>query len=159
VIGPVEARVAARHELHGAPVRIDPQFAVFADALLGEPLLVHDVAKEPSYWLVPVVLRGKVVGSIRVSATGRVAAIASYCRDAASLAHCPKVVTRISADEAERRAASRVDVASGEIASPPLYVHDGSPGREAWLVETAALGRPSRRIFVTASGMYERPVP
>ena len=158
MIGAVEARTTATRELHGAPVRIDPEFALFADASLGEPLLVHDVAKQPSYWLVPVVLGGKVVGSIRISATGGVAAIASYCRDPGSLLRCPDVVTRISADEAERRAASRLDVASGEVASPPVYVHDGSPGREAWLVETLALGRPARRIFVTASRIYERPV-
>jgi hypothetical protein len=154
----VEARTAASQELHSAPVRVDPQFAVFAAASLGEPLLVHNVAKQPSYWLVPVVLVGKVVGSIRVSATGGVAAIASYCRDAGDLPRCPDVVTRISADEAERRAALQLDAASGEVTSPPVYVHDGSPGREAWLVETYAHGRSARRIFVTPFKMYERPV-
>jgi hypothetical protein len=158
MIGAMEALAAAGPELHGTPVRIDPHFAVFAEASLGEPLLVHDVEKRPSYWLVPVVFAAKVIGFVRVSGTGGVAAVGSYCADRSRLPQCPDTVTHIPYDEAERRAALRLDAAAGEVASPPVYVHDGPPGREAWLVETRAHGRRARRIFLTASGAYERPV-
>jgi hypothetical protein len=157
MIGAMEALAAAEPELYGAPVRIDPKFALFAEASIGEPLLVHDLAKRPSYWLVPVLLGEKVVGFVRVSQDGGVEAIGSYCRDRSRLAECPDWVTHITSDEAERRARPRLDTASDEVASPPVYVHDGPPGREAWLVETSAHGQPVRRLFLTASGMYERP--
>lgn len=157
MIGPGEARAAAAAELHGAPARIDPDFAVFQEAALDEPVLVHDVARRPSYWTIPVVREGRVVGFIRVSGTGEVQAVGSYCRDISRLSQCPETLTGISAGEVERRVASLVDPSAGETAGPPLYVYDGSPGREVWMVEISTRSQPVRRIFVTAAEEYERP--
>ncbi|HEU4882003.1 MAG TPA: hypothetical protein VFT45_07160 [Longimicrobium sp.] len=158
MIGASEARTAAGPEVQGAPARIDPDFAVFHGAALGEPVLVYDVTRQPSYWTVPVVRTGRVVGFVRVSGTGEVEAVGSYCREISRLSQCPETLTRISAGEAERRAAALFEPSAGETASPPLYVYDGCPGQEAWLVEISARGRPVCRIFITAAEEYERPV-
>jgi hypothetical protein len=157
MIGRREASKAAGRELQGAVVRGDPGFASFAAASLGEPQLVHDLARRPSYWVVPVEHVGRVIGFIRITATGGVAAVGSFCRDPSSLADCPLTITHISARQARQRAAARINAAAGEVAEFPIYVHDGPPGREAWLVETNTPGRPRRRIFVTAAEAYERP--
>jgi hypothetical protein len=38
-----------------------------------------------------------------------------------------------------------------------MFVHDGPPGREAWLVPVAVGGgRITRWIFVSEGGIYER---
>jgi hypothetical protein len=66
-------------------------------------------------------------------------------------------VTRIDAGAAAAQAAGRVHGARGETAAAPVYVHDGPPGREAWLVEVSRGGRPTRWIFVTPGAVYERP--
>jgi hypothetical protein len=148
---------SARAELREIALRGDPRFAAWDTASPGQPVLVRDVFRQPSYWVVPVLLRGRVRGFIRVLGTGRVAAYGAYARDPGRPADGPATVTGIDAEEAARRVRGRVRADRGETASEPVYVHDGPPGREAWLVEVARAGRPDRWLFVTAAGTYERP--
>jgi hypothetical protein len=152
-----DVRAVASAALGGPVVQVDPQFTAFASASIGEPVLVHDLSRRPSYWLAPVRLQERVVGFVRVLFDGRVVAVGSLCRDLARLQDCPEVVTGIAEDEAARRAGAHRNAAGGEVARPPVYVHDGPPGREAWLVAVAAPDGPGRWIFVTRYGMYERP--
>jgi hypothetical protein len=151
------ARRAAELELGGPLAQLDPQFAAIHEGSLGEPMLVRDLSLRPSYWLVPIARGERVVGFARVLPTGQVAAVGTFCRDPARLEDCPRTVTGVTADEAEGRAAARVDAEAGERASPPVFVHDGPPGREAWLVRVSSPGRGERLIFVSSGTTYERP--
>jgi hypothetical protein len=151
-----QARDAARAALRNVPVRADPVFAPWTDASAGEPVVVHTVRGEASYWLVPVVIKERVAGFVRVNADGQVAAVGAYYRDPKQIAASPAVVTRITASEAAALAAKRVNRARGETAAQPVYVHDGPPGREAWMIEVSRAGRPTRWLFVTPGAVYER---
>ena len=44
----------------------------------------------------------------------------------------------------------------GSTADEPVYVHDGPPGREAWLVRVHSRDFGTRQILVTRGGAYER---
>jgi hypothetical protein len=66
-----------------------------------------------------------------------------------------EVVTGIDAAEARQRAAERI--VPGEALGESLFVHDGQPGREAWLVEVLHDERAVRWIFLNTGGVFERP--
>lgn len=151
------ARDAAWTSVRDPALPADPQFAPWADATIGDPVIVRTLQREPSYWLVPVALQGRVVGFVRVNMDGRVAAIGAYYRDPHHIAASPRLVTHIDADTAATQAARHTHPTRGETASPPVYVHDGPPGREAWLIEVTRKGRATRWIFVTPGGIYDRP--
>jgi len=156
VIGASEARAAAERELGGALATVDSRLTAVSGGAAGEPVLVHDLSLQPSYWLVPLMGADRVVGFVRVLPTGRVAAVGSFCRNPARVEECPPVVTGITVQEAAHRAADRVDVNAGEAAYPPVFVHDGPPGREAWLVRVRGKGPLERWIFVSPGVTYER---
>jgi hypothetical protein len=157
VIDAEHALGKAREELQRIHLRGDPLFAPWVAASPGQPVLVRDVARQPSYWVVPVVLQGRVCGFVRVLGTGQVSAFGAFNRNPGRFDGCPATVTGIEADEAARRAQARISPGQGEVASEPVYVHDGPPGREAWLIETFRDGKPSRWLFMTAAFTYERP--
>ena len=138
----------ARRELAAQSTPGDPVAGNWVRAECGDPVLVHDLRKAPSYWLVPVISQGEVAGAIRVMGTGTVAAVERFRQPA-------RVVTGLDAAQARQRAAERI--ASDEALGEPHFVHDGPPGREAWLVEVLKENRPVRWIFLSASGAYERP--
>jgi len=52
--------------------------ASWSDASLGQPVLVEDVFKAPSYWIVPLLIQEQVAGFVRVLRTGRVTAIGTF---------------------------------------------------------------------------------
>lgn len=52
--------------------------ASWSDASLGQPVLVEDVFKAPSYWIVPLLIQEQVAGFVRVLGTGRVTAIGTF---------------------------------------------------------------------------------
>lgn len=151
-----EALTAARREIKSAIVQDDPMFAPWSDSSLGQPVLVRTVFKQPSYWLVPVLVQERVVGFVRVLETGKVAAVGVHCRDPSRIATCPATITGIDAEEADRRARTRVHPELGETPMDPVFVHDGPPGREAWLIEVLKDDRPTRWVFVTPAFSYER---
>lgn len=138
----------ARRELTAQSTAGDPVAGNWGGAECGDPVLVHDLRKGPSYWLVPVISQGKVAGAIRVMGNGVVAAIERFRQPT-------QVVTGLDAAQARQRAAERIG--SNEVLGEPRYIHDGPPGREAWLVEVLKENRPVRWIFLNAGGAYERP--
>lgn len=131
-------------------------FTLFAGAALGRPVPVRNPLKEFSYWTIPVNVGDHVIGFVRVLDTGVVAAIGSFCQDPAFLQQTPRVVTGMSSSEAKERAMAHIGPTPGEMLSEPVYVHDGPPGREAWLVEVLKDGHATRWVFVTPAFVYER---
>jgi hypothetical protein len=151
-----QALEIAREEIKRTEIQRDPMFAPWSDASLGRPVLVKNMFKEPSYWIVPVVIQGRVAGFVRVLGPGRVAAIGAFYQDPKEIKACPAIVTGIDAAEARREAEERIHPEDGEVASDPIFVHDGPHGREAWLIEVIKEGIPCRWIFVTPAFVYER---
>jgi hypothetical protein len=141
------ARAAAdRHRQNLA--RLDPHLEVWKRARAGEPVLVHTLAGEPSYWLVPVEVEGRLVGFVRVNRKGESVAGGVLGRD---LAAAPSVVTWITAEEAAERA--RATAGHRAEVSRPVYVHDGPPGREAWRVDVLEPDGSRRVLLVTPGGV------
>lgn len=135
----------------------DTLLAPWHGAAMGEPVVVHELGGAPSYWLVPMVVRGRVIGFARVGADARLVAIGVTCRSAQALDACPTCATGVSADDAVARVRGELRLAAGEELGALRFVHDGPVGREAWLVETRRDGAARRWIFVTRGGLYERP--
>ncbi len=152
-----QALEMASEEIRRFLLQGDSMFAPWSDASLGQPLLVKDVFRNPSYWLVPVLIQERVAGFVRVLGTGEAAAIGAFYRDPNYLEDCPAVITGIDALEASNRAEERIQLEQGEVALDPVFVHDGPQGREAWLIEIVKEGSPYRWIFVTPAFVYERP--
>jgi hypothetical protein len=134
--------------------RADSLFEPWARSTIGEPVLVRTVAGDPSYWVVPVELDDRAIGFVRVTTEGKAVASGALYRDPRTLAGAPAVVTGITAAAARARVTGDLgpDVAVGD----PVYVHDGPPGREAWLVRVREQDDPTRLLFVTGAGWYER---
>jgi hypothetical protein len=53
-------------------------YTSWIDASLGQPVLVEDVFKAPSYWIVPILIQEQVAGFVRVLGTGKVTAIGTF---------------------------------------------------------------------------------
>jgi hypothetical protein len=157
IVSASQAADVAKKEIEETVIRQDPMFAPWTDASLGAPVLVKDLAKNPSYWIVPVVVQERVIGFIRVLGIGKVGAVGAFYTDPSQITSCPAIVTGIDAKEARRRVEEEIHVEEGEKTSDPVLVHDGPPGREAWLVEVYKKGKLSRWIFVTPAFVYERP--
>lgn len=117
-------------------------------------MLVHTVTGRPSYWLVPVEREERAIGFVRVTLEGAAVASGAYYRDPARLDTAPRVVTGITAEEARGRAAAAAGAQA--VLDEPVFVHDGPPGREAWLVVARRPDGTARSLFVTAAGWYER---
>lgn len=132
----------------------DASFEPLARSLVGDPVLVRTMAGDPSYWLVPMELEGRAVGFVRVTTEGAAVASGSLLRDPDRLDSAPAVVTGITAVEASERV--RAALGPDDVPEPPVYVHDGPPGREAWLVRVRERTGATRLLLVTAAGWYER---
>jgi hypothetical protein len=117
-------------------------------------VLVRTVTGEPSYWLVPVEHAERAIGFVRVTLEGDAVASGAYYRDPARLDTAPRVVTGITADEARGQAAAAVGAEA--VLDEPVFVHDGPPGREAWLIRARRPDGTARSLFVTSAGWYER---
>ncbi len=132
-------------------------FALWREDSLGQAVLVRDIFKQPSYWLVPVVLQKRILGFIRISGLGSIEAIGTSCRDAENLQSCPIVETGITKQEALQFVRKNFAFEKNETLAEPTFIHDGSKGREVWLIEVQQDKKVVRWIFVTAGGSYERP--
>ena len=132
-------------------VSFDRDFKWFREALIGRPILVHSVSEIPAYWLFPVQRGGQVGGFVQVLQDGTAGMIGKFGGVPDSW---PSVVTGIDAEEAMRRAKKML--VEGEQASQPIFVHDGPPGREAWMVTTSIAGIAARALFITPGFTYER---
>ncbi len=132
----------------------DPLFAPWADASVGDPIVVRSLDGRPSYWLVPIERDGRAIGFVRISLAGEVAAAGARYRDPRRLEAAPRLVTGIDAGEAAARAEAALP--GGTRLGDAIYVHDGPPGREAWMVRMLDPSGAPRVVFVTSGGTYER---
>jgi hypothetical protein len=139
------ARAIAERERR-AQTATDASLRRWNDASAGTPVLVHTIARVPSYWLVPVEAADQVVGFVRITLDGHVAAAGRFGGSVS-------VVTGITADEARVRAASSVD--AGATVGDPIFVHDGPPGREGWRVDVTERNGVNRILLVTAGGVSQ----
>jgi hypothetical protein len=155
MIAAVEAAASAAAAFEGLVAASDAMLAPWPVPTVGAPVMVEDIAGAPSYWLVPFMSSGHVIGSARVDASGRVMTIGMSRSRTGRVEDCPRVVTLVTAEEAASAAHEVLE--QGEDALPPRFVHDGPPGREAWLVETQRAGRRARWITVTPGGTSARP--
>lgn len=155
MIGADEARRIAREAL--AEGFAGTELADWPQGTWGAPVLVRNLAREPSYWLVPFLVGDRAAGFARVLPDGRVLAIGAFGRPGRAPGQSSRVVTGVSMAEAQRLFDDCTRLEAGERPAPPVFVHDGPPGREVWLVETTRDGRPCRWVFVSAAGCYERP--
>ncbi len=126
----------------------EKEFEDWSSVIAGEPILVHNLMGESSYWVVPILKDDRLVGFARIGRDGEIEAIGSLSG--------ATTVTGIDAEEALKLLKSQVELEEGEELSTPLYVHDGPPGKEVWLFETKRQGKPWRWIFVTPSFVYIR---
>lgn len=149
----IDVRGAAEERAQAIAMQ-DALFEPWARSTVGEPVLVRAVTGEPSYWLVPVELGDRAIGFVRVTTEGKAVASGALYRDPARLNGAPPVVTGITAAEARARVADVLG--AGAVAGDPMFVHDGPPGREAWLIGVREPDGATRLIFVTAAGWYER---
>ena len=134
----------------------DPFFELLKEADVGNPILVKNVRKQPSYWLVPLLKESRMTGFVRVLLNGSVAQLGRYNQNPTKSADDRAEITEISGSEASRVAEQRIRKELGESGTEPVFVHDGPIGREAWLVEVTRDSKPIRWIFVTNGQVYER---
>lgn len=152
-----KATQIAKREIKSVLAEQDPMFVLWNNYSLGQAVLVRDVLKKPSYWLVPIVVHERSVGFIRIMSSGSVDAIGTSCRDVEDIQSCPTVVTGITKQAALHLVQKECQLKKVETLSEPIFVYDGSIGREAWLVEMLQDGKVVLWYFVTAGGIYERP--
>lgn len=133
---------------------LDQASVWFRIAMLGEPVLVRTVFGKPSYWIVPLHQNDQVGGFVRVMQDGNVSAIGQFGDNLENQNDLPTTVTGINNEEAMLRANELI--VKGETVSEPMFVHDGPPGREAWLITTFIAGKAGRWIFVTPGFTYAR---
>ena len=89
--------------------------------------------------------------------SGSVDAIGTSCRDVREIQSCPTVVTGITKQETLQSVQKKCRLGKGETLNEPVFIYDGSIGREAWLVEMLQDEKVVLWYFVTAGGIYERP--
>ena len=133
----------------------DPLFTAWAQATIGNPCLVRTVEGQPSYWSVPVESENRTIGFVRVTQDGKAVAAGALYRDPGKLETAPRTVTGITPEEALQLVGDIVG--STDVVGRPTYVHDGPPGREAWMIPVQEPDGTRRILFVTSSGWYERP--
>lgn len=131
----------------------DPLFAPWSTATIGRPVLVRAPDGGPAYWLVPVERDGRAIGFVRVTLDGDAVAAGAHYRRSDRTHDAPAYVTGIDSTAALALAQTAV---AGTPLDEPMYVHDGPPGREAWLVRLRDRDGAVRTLFVTAGGTYER---
>jgi hypothetical protein len=136
----------------------DPNLKAWQEADIGEPLLVQTTECEPSFWIVPVTLGGRVLGEVEVGLDGGILGHSYFCRDPSDLSSCPSTVTRITAEEALRQAENYLKDyrEKGMNISDPLFSHDGPRNRMGWMIEVKGKGAPKKQFFVTPGYVYER---
>ncbi len=133
-------------------------------AMVGTPSLVRTVDEKPSYWKVPVVLNGKVMGFVDVEMNGNVprygcrGCLYSPYYDPDNINNCSSTVTISTIEEAKELAKNITDKYSDAVVSEPLYVYDdtGCCSGEAWMLKIEKDGKIISRAFVSGYYAYER---
>lgn len=128
------------------------------EAVVGDPELVRTVNLEPSYWIVPISHHCKVLGQIDVTQDGHVMGHAYFYQNPQDLSVCPSIVTRLSAEEAFRRAEKILNTYTSAELTEPIFVLDGLRNRLAWMIKVHIGGKLVSRVFVTPGYVYQRKV-
>lgn len=134
----------------------EPMFVLWKNASTGQAVLVSDVLKQPSYWLIPIVLQERVIGFVRIMGSGSVNSIGTFCRNFEEINSCPTVVTGITKQAAQHLVEEKYQLKKDETFTEPIFVYDGSIGREVWLIEIVQNEKVIRYIFAGSGGIYER---
>ena len=156
MIEPNAARERAEEALHASIAAADPLFTVWRGLAAAPPRLVEDLSGQAAYWVVPFLSGSHAVGFARVHLDGTVAAIGVTCRTPETPALCPTPVFALSPQAVGDLVRAGVQIGPDEILVPPRLVHDGPPGREAWLTESRVGDRAHRWIFTGPGGSYVR---
>jgi hypothetical protein len=147
---------------------IEEAAARFFDSLRGElrlpdaltertsqrtPMLVKDLDGNPSYWLVPLAGKDRVVGFLRLSLAGELLAYGRFGQGR-ELHDFPPF-----AYLSEKTARKEIEKAFGSIyqeISPPQLVHDGPVDRITWLSLGRRGDKPPALLFWTFGSSYSR---
>ncbi len=73
-----QALEIAKAEISQSEVQRNLANTSWSDSSLGQPVLVEDVFKIPSYWIVPLLIQEQVAGFVRVLGSGRVTASGTF---------------------------------------------------------------------------------
>lgn len=131
-------------------------------AKIGDPVLVRTINEEPSYWRVPEILEGKVIGFMDVKPDGKVTRFGHFgCFSQSSktrnISNCPSVVTLNTAEEAKEIAKNITDKYGDDaIISEPIFVHDGAETQLAWMLKIEKNNEIISRVFVSKDYTYEK---
>ncbi len=129
---------------------------LWAAAKLGPAEMVYTIDLAPSYWIVPVLWQDHALGHIDVYRDGQVLGHSILCRNPDDLSTCPRVVTRITSEEAYAEAGPILKAYVAAEFSPPVFAHDGPRNRLAWMIQVHQGGALISRVFVTPGYAYER---
>lgn len=135
-----------------SPVADDPKFSVARDAEVGSPVMVYTPEGEPSFWMVPFLVKNSACGFACVELSGKVSKVGifgSTPEDRPSWVDASFFKNPPDALFAEIRAKF-----SGSTISEPIFSYDTSPARWAWRIEVKNKIRTI--IFITPGGWYER---
>jgi hypothetical protein len=73
-----QALEIARAEIKQTKAQRNLTHSASSNASLGQPVLVKDVFKAPSYWIVPLLIQEQVAGFVRILGSGKVTAIGTF---------------------------------------------------------------------------------
>ncbi len=148
-------RSVARRAIDEVKARGGAMAVPWTAATLGEPFLVLTLERQPSFWIAPVMLEDRVLGTIEIGLDGGVRGESFFYSSPDAIAQCPRVATRISAAEALELAAPLITNYQDAEISEPTYVHDTERGRLAWMIEIKRGSQLLSRVFATPGYAWE----
>lgn len=151
-----EARSIAQERFRMIQTEPDQMVYPWRQASVGVPTLVRTVMLKPSYWIVPVNWKEKVIGYINVEMNGVVSAYGYFYRHPQNLENCPSTVTWFSSTKAMRHAENILQQYKEASISQPVFVHDGAKSKRAWMITIMKNDKLLSRVFVTPNLVYER---
>lgn len=145
--------IAVRNQL---PYRDDPNFAAVRAADVGNPILVRDLAGEPTFWFVPFLTGNLACGFAHIDLSGGIDRLGIY--GATAIDHG----SWIDASFFEGPPLAFVEEIKSRYPdatlSDPLFSYDKAPTRLAWVVKIKHSDQSETVVFISGAGWYERPV-
>ncbi|MCX9011956.1 MAG: UPF0228 family protein [Candidatus Methanoperedens sp.] len=151
-----DAKEIAEWRLRKSIQEIDPVFKSWEHSTLGDPVLVRTLEGEPSYWIVPVTFKDRIIGYIDVDKNKSIPRYGQFCEKPELLSACPSIL--VTPEEAAGMAKNITTKYPGANVSVPILVYDGDPGNAVWMLKVEEEGKIISRIYVTpvAGFVYER---
>lgn len=139
-------------------LKLDPEplFKPWLKSSLGKPLLVYSDALEPLNWMIPVMIKERVIGNVMVGIDGSLMGHTYYYKKIDELSKCPKQVTWISSEDAVSAAENILKKYRDAQFSKPVYVFDTKRSKHAWMIEVLVKKTVTSRIFIEMGNVYER---